>query len=139
MLLISVNIPAGIYLSKVTMKTPKKCESVQKHQKDVSDFVLVSLFVTLNRFDTLFLCFHCWRWTSKYRARSWSVNWQFYCKIKEYKNVSLFEFIKNSHLHNLRQSYLVILVLFIDFNPLSTNPTAEELFECVWPFCGVGA
>ena len=49
-----------------------------------------------------------------------------------------FECIKNSHLHNLRQLYLVILVLFIDFNPLSTNPTADELFECVRPFCGVG-
>ena len=26
------------------------------------------------------------------------------------------------------------------FNPLSANPTKlSKLFECVWPFCGVGA
>ena len=30
--------------------------------------------------------------------------------------------------------------IFVNFNPLSTNiTTADELFECVWPFVGVGA
>ena len=29
--------------------------------------------------------------------------------------------------------------IFVNFNPLSTNiTTADELFECVWPFAGVG-
>ena len=29
--------------------------------------------------------------------------------------------------------------IFVNFNPLSTNiTTADELFECVWPFVGVG-
>ena len=30
-----------------------------------NDFILVSLLLTLNRFHTLFWCFHYWFWTSK--------------------------------------------------------------------------
>ena len=37
----------------------------QKHQKEVTDVVLVSLFLTLNRFHTLLWCYHCWLWTNK--------------------------------------------------------------------------
>ena len=37
----------------------------------------------------------------------------------------------------------VIAVTNETLNPLSTNPTipqfADKLFECVWPFCGIGA
>ena len=48
-------------------------------------------------------------------------------------------------------SILVVWNTESSFNPLNTNPTkfqthsknlsstADELFECVWPFCGVGA
>ena len=46
-----------------------------KHQNNVwnllkicvNDVVLVSLLSALSRFHTLFWCFHCWLWTSKYR------------------------------------------------------------------------
>ena len=31
---------------------------------DVIDLVLVSLLLTLNRFETMFWCFHCWLWTT---------------------------------------------------------------------------
>ena len=31
----------------------------------VNDVVLVYLLLTLNKFHTLFWCFHCWLWTSK--------------------------------------------------------------------------
>ena len=30
----------------------------------------MSLFLTLNRFHTLFWCFHCWLWSSKWRLGS---------------------------------------------------------------------
>ena len=33
----------------------------------VRDIFLVSLLLTLNRFQTFFRCFHCWHWTSKCR------------------------------------------------------------------------
>ena len=35
-----------------------------------SDVVLVSLVLTLNRFHTLFWCFHCWLRTSKHKLAS---------------------------------------------------------------------
>ena len=43
--------------SKLTIKTPK----------NVIGVVLVSLFWAVNIFRTLFWCFHCWLWTSKYQ------------------------------------------------------------------------
>ena len=33
-----------------------------KNVDNVIDVVLVSLWLTLNRFHTLFRCFHCWLW-----------------------------------------------------------------------------
>ena len=56
--------------SKLTKETPeqymKSIQSLQQmHQKDVSDIVLTSLLLTLNRFYTLFWCSHCWLCTSK--------------------------------------------------------------------------
>ena len=38
-----------------------------KYQNNVNNVVLVSFLLTLNRFHTLFWCFDCWLWTSKYR------------------------------------------------------------------------
>ena len=35
-----------------------------------SNIVLMSLLLTLNRFRTLFWCFHCWRWTIKQWLRN---------------------------------------------------------------------
>ena len=37
-----------------------------KKQYKVINFALVSLLSTLNIFGTLFWCFHCWLWTTKY-------------------------------------------------------------------------
>ena len=63
------NFPAGPYLFKVNNgNTRKICEVCLKFtkkitftdtNKDVTDVVLVSLSLALNRFDTLPLCFHC--------------------------------------------------------------------------------
>ena len=64
---------AGVYLFKVNSgNTRRKCEICSKltiinHQNDVNDVILLSLLLTLNKFDTLFCCFHCWLRTSKYR------------------------------------------------------------------------
>ena len=51
----------------VTMKTPKKClKSAQSYQqRRQNDVVVVPLLKTLDRYHTLFCCFHCWLWTSK--------------------------------------------------------------------------
>ena len=60
--------PASIHLCQV--ETPKQCVIFvqsywQRHQSSVSDVLLVSQFLTLNRFQTLFWCSHCWIWTRK--------------------------------------------------------------------------
>ena len=56
----------GIYLFKVNKRNTRKiCEICSKltiktrHEN--------SLYLTLNRFHTLFWCFYCWLWTSKCR------------------------------------------------------------------------
>ena len=46
--------------SKLTTKTPEQC-----HWSRFDVFIS-----TFNRFQTLFWCFHCWLWTSKYRLGS---------------------------------------------------------------------
>ena len=40
------------------------------NKENKNGVVLVSLSLTLNRFSTLFWCFHCWLWASKYRLRN---------------------------------------------------------------------
>ena len=57
---------------KSTIEKPEQCvnsfqSQQQRHQNDVRDIVLVSLFLTLNRFHRLFLCFNLWIWASKCR------------------------------------------------------------------------
>ena len=44
----------------------------KRHLNDVIDAILVDLLFILNRFHTLFWCFHCWFWTSKCRLQSWT-------------------------------------------------------------------
>ena len=46
--------------SKLAMETPKKCVEFVN-----IDVFLVSLLLTLNRFYSVFCCFHCWLWISK--------------------------------------------------------------------------
>ena len=55
----NASFPADIYLFKINSGNARK----MWHQNDVSDVVLVSLLLTLNRFRILFQCFHCWLWT----------------------------------------------------------------------------
>ena len=40
-------------------------ESTIKTQNNINDVLMVSLLWSLNRFQRLFWCFHCWLWTSK--------------------------------------------------------------------------
>ena len=91
--------------SKSTTETTKQCvKSVQNSKLTIKTQerrpwrALVSLLLTLNRFHTLFWCFHCWLWASKccpgrtlsnihcvksvqIRSYFWSV---FYCIRTEY-------------------------------------------------------
>ena len=48
------------------------CSQLTTKIPDVVDVVLMSLLLTLNRFDTLSWCSNCWRWTSKCRLRQHS-------------------------------------------------------------------
>ena len=43
-----------------------QASSLQLYLKRDPDVVLMSILLTLNRFHTLFWCFHCWLWISKY-------------------------------------------------------------------------
>ena len=42
----------------------------KRRQNDVIDFALVSLLLTLNRFQTFFWWFHCWHWPYKCRLHN---------------------------------------------------------------------
>ena len=68
---ISASIQPAFSGSKSTMETPGQCvkcsKLTTKASKQHHDVVLVSLLLTLNRFHTLFWCFHCWLQTSKYQ------------------------------------------------------------------------
>ena len=59
--------PAGIFLFKAAMETTEQCMKSVKSFNDFIDVVLLFLVLTLNRFHTLFMCFHFWLWTSKWR------------------------------------------------------------------------
>ena len=65
----------GIYLAKATMETMTDVRNFSKLKKKdtrnislnyIIEVVLVSLFLTLNRFHALFKCFHFWLQTNKY-------------------------------------------------------------------------
>ena len=61
--------PAGIYLFNLNHSKTKKISEMClkltiKTPNDVINVVQVSLLLTLNRFRTLFLRFHCWLWAS---------------------------------------------------------------------------
>ena len=68
-------LPASTYLLRVSNGNTKAMRAIcsklgikipESYQKDVNGMVLMLLLLTLNRFHTLFSCFHCWLWTSKY-------------------------------------------------------------------------
>ena len=60
---------AGIYLFKVSIgvicEIPSKF--ILKAQNNANDVALVSLLLTLNRFQMPFSSFQCWLWKSKYQ------------------------------------------------------------------------
>ena len=58
----SIGESAGICSKSTAMETPEHCVKWFKVKK--------KLLLTLNRFHTLFCCFHCWLWASKFRLGS---------------------------------------------------------------------
>ena len=65
-IIIIIIIPAGIYLLKVNNRnTKRRCQSVQRHQSNVTGVISIPVLLTLSRFHTLFLCFHCYLRTGK--------------------------------------------------------------------------
>ena len=70
--LLDFSNPAAIYLFKVNNgNTRTMCEICSKLTINISKQCYWHRFgvfiVNMNRFHTLFLCFHCWLWTSKCR------------------------------------------------------------------------
>ena len=76
----SLSTPAGIYLFKVNKRNNRTmCEICSKLTIKI-DVARVSLLLALKRFHTLFWCFYCWLWTSKWRLnRFHTLIWCFYC------------------------------------------------------------
>ena len=76
--------PASIYLFKVNSGNANVPNMFNvnglSNQNNINGLVLLSLLLTLNRFDTLFWCFHFWLWTSKH-LNFFLYLWQ-YVKIK---------------------------------------------------------
>ena len=61
--------------SKSTMDILEQCEICSKwikHQKEINDVFLVSLWLNLNIFHKLFCCFCCCLWISKCELGTWS-------------------------------------------------------------------
>ena len=111
-------------------KTREQClKSVQIFEYQMM-FVLVSLWLTLNRFHTLFLYSCCWFWTSS--------------KLNGTKNFHKYK--RRFGLWNKMEMYAAFFVNPLSANPLKWSVTqiicrrfADELFECAWPFCGIDA
>ena len=58
--------PTGIYLFEVNNRNSRTMWEICLNLTiNINDVVLVSSVLTLNRFHTLFWCFHCWLWISK--------------------------------------------------------------------------
>ena len=58
--------PTGIYLFEVNNRNSRTMWEICLNLTiNINDVVLVSSMLTLNRFHTLFWCFHCWLWISK--------------------------------------------------------------------------
>ena len=81
--------PADIYLFKVNnRKNRKMCEICSKliiktpEQHDGNDVILMSLLLTLNRFHTLFWCFHSWLWTNQCQLGCYNKRSGTYCQIR---------------------------------------------------------
>ena len=64
-----------------------------KHQNDI---VLVSLYLTLNRFHTLFWCFHCWLWANNYQQHMLSIWSPYVCYMLWFQNKWFWIFFLNS-------------------------------------------
>ena len=52
-------------------------KSPKRHKNNVIDVVLVSLLLTLKKFQTFFMCFYCWIWKSTCRRNEMMVNSSF--------------------------------------------------------------
>ena len=96
--------------------TRTKCYICSKLQ---NDFVLVSLSVNLNRFCTLFCCFHYWLWANKC--------WLGYQLPVEVKGA-----FPGTHFHKNGKKYP-----FIPNAPILYSLKASEIFTVFWCFQGV--
>ena len=66
--------PADIYLFKINNVNTRSMHGIRSkliktaEWKDAINVVSVSFLLTLNRFHTLFQCFHCWIWNAGCRG-----------------------------------------------------------------------
>ena len=132
-------------------KTREQClKSVQIFEYQMM-FVLVSLWLTLNRFHTLFLYSCCWFWTSSKLNGTKNFHKYERASLQSINRVTL-EMKKKTRLKrrfalwNKMEMYTAFFVNPLSANPLKWSVTqiicrrfADELFECVWPFCGIDA
>ena len=105
--------PAGIYLFKVYNRNIRTIYEIWQWRQFVGKVVLVSLLLTLNRFPTLFWCFHC-------SLKLVNAGWQALP-------------IWNKDLNPLSANptkWSNTLKQFVG--------NTRRIFECVWPFCEVG-
>ena len=95
--------------SKLMIKTPERSHSR-------CSGVFVFFLLTLNKFHTLFWCFYCWHWTSKW----WIVCFSLYCV--EHFMVQINETLNNALLNvNIRVQHLVTLYYLELFKTFSIN------------------
>ena len=96
-----LSIPAGIFLFKVNNGNARTmCENLLKvDNKNAGTMPLVSFWLTLNRFHTLFCCFHRWIWTRKcqleYGWSSLTLITKDTCEEWEFADVKSSKFISN--------------------------------------------
>ena len=100
-----------IFLCSASSKSTrcKICSKLTKKQNgEVSNIILVSLLLTLNRFYILVWCFHCLLWTSKWRLRELKLKSEsiIYPASAYFTLFSFENFINLSYLKNLKLSTL---------------------------------
>ena len=64
-----MNEQGAFFLDKQKMLRKRNCKQPSQYllAQSQTGVALVSLLLTLNRLNTLFWCFQCWLWISKYR------------------------------------------------------------------------
>ena len=125
-------------------------KSPKRHKNNVIDVVLVSLLLTLKKFQTFFMCFYCWIWKSTCRRNemmvnsSFTIQWEMLVKDKPGKTnmdvlTNLKKFVKKKKIKTriaiFRQRNVNEIYLKKKQQKMITQKTKKlRTFSSIWAF-----